>query len=531
MEAPIPAGEDFARSKGLLARRPAFDRNRQAMRTYALLLTLSFLSAVLVTPRVRKLAHRFGWLDRPNPRKVHTVPTPRLGGVAIIISFAIALPPLFIIHNQITDGLRRQWPQLESIAAALGVIFILGVIDDIVGVPPYIRLLVEAGCGLWIFFHGVSIGRIANPVGHLWLVGIWSLPLTVIWLVGITNAFNLVDGIDGLAAGVALFAIFALALVSVLVGNLALIALLAALAGATAGFLLFNFQPATIFLGDSGSLVLGFALASLSVLWGQKSSLAVAVVGPILIFGFPILDTGLAITRRFFSGAPVMASDREHIHHQLLRLGLSPRRVVLILYTACFVCSVITLLLVHAQAGAALFILVAAFAGAWLVISGLGYHEIGEINLTLRRGLLEQRGIIRQRVQLRKATEVIENANDLSELWNSIQEVARLFDFDYAELVLTEELQAGNPPRKTSLDADSGWATYWQNRSGNRSGVQPEKYWKVELPYHCNSGGVGRVVLARALDKEELHLRMDPFVRLLSSSITRGVARLQAKQD
>jgi UDP-GlcNAc:undecaprenyl-phosphate/decaprenyl-phosphate GlcNAc-1-phosphate transferase len=500
------------------------------MRTYALLLTLSFFVSVLITPRVRVLAHRFGWLDRPNSRKVHAVPTPRLGGVAIIVSFAIALLPLFFLHNLITEGLRQQWPQLENIGIALGAIFLLGVVDDLIGVPPYIKLLVETGCGLWVFLHGISIGPVTNPLGQSWMAGFLSLPMTLLWLVGITNAFNLVDGIDGLAAGVGLFGIFTLALISILAGNIALIALLAALAGATTGFLLFNFHPASIFLGDSGSLTLGFTLASLSVLWGEKSSLAVAVVGPIMIFGLPVLDTGLAITRRFFSGAPIFDSDSDHIHHRLLRLGLSPRRAVLILYAACFVFSAATLLLVHAQAGAAVFILVAIFAGAWLMLSRLGYHEIGEINITLRRGLLEQRGIIRQRVQLRRATETIGKAHDLSELWNSIQEVARIFDFDYAELDLPPEVRASKSLQQVSGNSGHSLTAYWKDGSEAASAAQPENYWKVELPYRCNCGSMGRVVFARALDKEELHLRLDPFVRLMSASISSSLARLQGKK-
>lgn len=497
------------------------------MRTYALLLTVSFFASVFLTPRVARLAHRLGWLDQPNARKVHAVPTPRLGGVAIMISFGLALLPLFFIDSAVTQKLRQQLPQLESIAAALGIIFLLGILDDIVGVPPTIRLLVEVGCSIWVFFHGIAIGSVTNPVGNFWATGIWSLPLTVLWLVGITNACNLVDGIDGLAAGVALFAIFTLALMSALAGNIALIALLAALAGATAGFLLFNFHPASIFLGDSGSLSLGFTLASLSVLWGEKGSVAIAVVGPILLLGLPILDMGLAIARRYFSGVPIFTSDRDHIHHRLLRLGLSTRRVVLILYGVCFVFSAMTLLLAHAQVGAALFILIAVLGVAWVMLSRLGYYEIGEINLTLRRGLLEQHNIIRQRVQLRKATEVIERAKDFEELWNSIREVARLFDFDYAELVLTAELRASMLDRTVLDDSRLGLTAYWKNGSETRAGKNPEKYWKVDLPYRCNSGGVGHVVFGRALDKEELHLRMDSFVKLLSTSIASSVARLQ----
>lgn len=499
------------------------------MRTYALLLSLSFLCSAFLTPRIGALARRFNWLDRPGARKVHTAPTPRLGGVAIYISMAIAILPLFLIHSAVTSELKKQLPLLEALAAAATVIFLLGIADDIFNLSPYLKLLVEIGCSLWVFYHGIHIGVISSPLGSALTLGRWSLPLTLLWLVGITNAFNLVDGIDGLAGGIAVFGMMTLAIISVLNHSIAPLAVLAALAGATAGFLLFNFHPATIFLGDSGSLFLGFSLASLSLIWGEKSSMTAAILGPILIFGLPVADTGLAIARRFLSGVPIFTSDSEHIHHRLLRLGMTPRKVVLILYVACFAFSLVTLVLVQAQAGAAVFIVTAVLAMVWIGLSRLGYHELGEINLTFRRGLLEQKNIIRQRVQLRKAAEVIDKAGDLHELWNSIQEVARIFDFDYAELILT-------PTLRTALVNDNGsnrdtslLTAYWKSGSAANTNVRREKFWRVEVPYKCASGDIGRVVLGRDLDKEELHLRMDPFVRLLSSSVSSCIARLQGK--
>ncbi len=501
------------------------------MRTYALLLTLSFLCSVYLTPRIAALAHRFNWLDRPDARKVHTVPTPRLGGVAIFVSIIVALLPLFVIHSKVTQEFKKQLPQLEALAVAATVIFLLGLIDDTVGLSPYIKLLVEVGCSLWVFFHGVHIGIISGPLGKVWNLGHWSLPLTLLWLVGITNALNLVDGIDGLAGGIAIFAIMTLSIISLLTRSIAPLPVFAAMAGATAGFLLFNFHPASIFMGDSGSLLLGFTLASFTLIWGDKSSLTAAMLGPILIFGLPVVDTGLAIARRFLSGAPIFGSDRDHIHHRLLRLGLTPRRAVLMLYGACFIFSIATLLLVQVQIGAAIFILGMLFAGVWLILSRLGYHELGEINLTFRRGLLEQKDIIRQRVQLRKAADVIEKASDLQELWKSIQEVARTFDFDYAEFILTPALRAalGNGARPNATH--SGLTSYWKNGDEDSHGTPRERFWKVELPYKCASGDIGCVVLGRALDKNELHLRMDPFVRLLSTSVSASIARLQSKTD
>ncbi len=515
------------------------------MKTYALLLGLSFLLAVLLTPAVRAIAQRFGWLEQPDERRVHTLPTPPLGGVAIFISFVLALVPLFFIHNRITTQLRIEWPSLEALPPAIFVIFLLGLVDDLFNLSPYIKLAVEIGCASWVFFHGTFVGPVSNPTGKAFDIGMWSLPLTVLWLVGLTNAFNLVDGIDGLAAGIAVFAMATLVLVSLLTSSTLLIAFLAALGGATAGFLLYNFHPASIFLGDSGALFLGFTLGTLCLVWGQKSPLVVAVVGPILIFGLPIVDTALAVVRRFFGGAPIMVADREHIHHRLLSLGLSPRKVVLILYGACFVFGLATLFLVNAQRGVAFFLLAGILAAAWLVLSHLGYHEIAEINLTVRRGLLDQTSIIKQRVQFRKAAVSLSEASDLDDLWARLITVAQTFDFHHVELSLDTEPASPAPmeigaraslPGQASRSAEKQESTgrtpasrrYWSDGAETVFNAHPERFWKIELPLRTESGKPGYVAFSRALDKEELHFRIETFVEQLAVNIAKSLAKTGA---
>jgi UDP-GlcNAc:undecaprenyl-phosphate/decaprenyl-phosphate GlcNAc-1-phosphate transferase len=498
------------------------------VKTYILLLGLSFFLSVFFTRLVRSVAHRYGWLDQPDDRKVHVVPTPRLGGVAIFLALFCSLLVIFPIHNAVTAQFKLQWYRLAPLPPAIIAIFLLGLADDIFGLKPYVKLAVEAGCALWIYYHGVHIGVVANPAGKPFDIGAWSLPVTVLWLVGISNAFNLVDGIDGLACGIALFATATLVIVSLFTGNNVITSVFIALAGATGGFLLFNFHPASIFLGDSGSLFLGFTLGALGIVWGQKSSLAVALVGPLLIFALPIADTGLAILRRFFSGKPLFTSDRDHIHHRLLHLGLSPRRVVLVLYVACFVFSAMTLLLVHTQFGMAVFILVPIFVGVWFLLSQLGYPEIGEINLTVRRGLLQQRDIISQRIQLRKITEAIGQAASFQELWAGILEIARIFEFDSAELILSPELRALFEPEPAREEMADHFGTYWGDGVQSAFQLHPEKFWQIEL-CAANSEGTSRLILRRALDKEELHLRMDPFVQQLCANVSKSIANFRSR--
>jgi len=496
------------------------------VKTYALLTVLAFFLSVLFTPLVRNLAHRLGWLDQPGERRLHSRPTPRLGGVAIFFAFGLSLVPLFFIHNRITTQLRLQWPSLEALPLAVACIFLLGLIDDIKGINPYFKLAVQVGCSLWVFYHGIFVGAVTNPLGKAYDVGIWSLPLTVVWLVAITNAFNLVDGIDGLAAGIALFGISMLALMSIFTANAVPVAVLAALGGATAGFLIFNFHPASIFLGDSGSLFLGFTLAVLSLVWGQKSSLVVAVLGPILIFALPIADMGLAIVRRFFSGAPVFVADRDHIHHRLLHLGLSPRKVVLLLYAACFLFGLVTVAFVNIQAGVGFGVLILVAVASWMVLSRLGYQELAEINLSVRRGLLNQRSIIGQRVQFRKAVESVGEVQTVEDLWLRVVEIAKAFDFDRIELSLSPELQAMLSPPGCSPNKGAALQRFWPNGTEVDSAHPAARYWRIELSLGTNPGTRNYVAFSRALEKEELHFRIESFVHSLASNIEKGLARI-----
>ncbi|NIN91565.1 MAG: undecaprenyl/decaprenyl-phosphate alpha-N-acetylglucosaminyl 1-phosphate transferase, partial [Candidatus Aenigmarchaeota archaeon] len=196
-----------------------------------------------------------------------------------------------------------------------------------------------------LFLFGFEIQRISNPFGSAIHLGWLSLPVTVFWLVGLSNAFNLIDGIDGLASGVAFFATSALLAVALFLGNILPSLFTAALAGATLGFLRYNFNPARIFMGDSGSLFLGFTIAAISIHGSEKAHAAVAILIPIVALGLPIMDTFLAIARRVYRGFPIPTADKEHIHHKLIQYGFSHRRAALMLYSFCIVLSFLAVLL------------------------------------------------------------------------------------------------------------------------------------------------------------------------------------------
>jgi UDP-GlcNAc:undecaprenyl-phosphate/decaprenyl-phosphate GlcNAc-1-phosphate transferase len=302
-----------------------------------LLLLMPFGVALLVTglliPFVMRLAIRLGAVSRPGGRHVHGQVTPLLGGLAIAAGFFVAM---LVVFPSLLGAAKGQLPDttllLGLVAGAIGMC-VLGFIDDTRGVRAMKKLSVQAGIALAVCLCGLQIHSVYVPfIGGVSL-GIFAIPITVFWIVAVINAVNLIDGLDGLAGGVALFAALTNLVVALMVGHDFFAMVMATLMGATLGFLLFNFNPARIFMGDSGSYFLGFVLAAMSAAGPHhKTSTAVSILVPILALGLPIFDTLFAMIRRFIKRQPVFGADRGHIHHRLLDLGLTPRRAVLLLY-------------------------------------------------------------------------------------------------------------------------------------------------------------------------------------------------------
>jgi UDP-GlcNAc:undecaprenyl-phosphate GlcNAc-1-phosphate transferase len=298
---------------------------------------ISFIAAMalalVLTPLVKKLAIRIGAVDVPNHRKVHTRIMPRLGGVAIYASFTVGL---LLILPWLPDGMLSSYDRNLISALLVGgtLIVLLGALDDKFDLSAKLKLAVQVGAAcIVVFGFDVKINLLNIPFGSaMQPVGEWiSIPITIFWIVGVTNAINLIDGLDGLAAGVSGIAIATILVMGILMGNETVILLSAVLLGSIGGFLFFNFHPAKIFMGDSGSLFLGFALATLSML-GFKQITVVSFVTPLLIIGVPLSDTFFAIVRRWVHKKPIFAPDKGHLHHCLQQLGFSHRKTVLIIY-------------------------------------------------------------------------------------------------------------------------------------------------------------------------------------------------------
>ncbi|MFC5531042.1 glycosyltransferase family 4 protein [Cohnella yongneupensis] len=289
--------------------------------------------ALILTPLVKKFAVRIGAVDVPNQRKVHTRIMPRMGGLAIYASFTVGL---LLLLPWLPEGMLSNHDRhlIGALLTGGTLIVLLGSLDDKFDLSAKLKLLIQIGAAcIVVFGFDVKINLLNVPFGEaMQPLGEWiSIPLTIFWIVGVTNAINLIDGLDGLAAGVSGIAIGTILVMGIIMGNSAVILLSTVLLGSVIGFLFFNFHPAKIFMGDSGSLFLGFALATLSML-GFKQITVVSFVTPLLIIGVPLSDTFFAIVRRWIQKKPIFAPDKGHLHHCLQQLGFSHRKTVLIIY-------------------------------------------------------------------------------------------------------------------------------------------------------------------------------------------------------
>jgi len=304
------------------------------MLTFLIAFLLAMSVAAVLTPTVAWAAHRFGLLDQPDfARKVHVRAIPRLGGIAVVLGMLAPILALTLHENRIAAALFDTTRLVLAFVVGAAGIVGLGIYDDLKGARARLKFVVQIAVAVVMWLAGFRIEAIGGSLGLAVDVGLLSLPLTVFWFVGVINAVNLIDGLDGLAAGIALIAATALFGVALLSGQVLLALFMAALGGSLVGFLFFNFNPARIFLGDSGSLFLGYVLATTSLWTHHKAATATVITAlPLFVVAVPLLDTTLCIIRRVSRGQSPFSPDREHLHHRLMALGLSHRGAVLTLY-------------------------------------------------------------------------------------------------------------------------------------------------------------------------------------------------------
>lgn len=398
---------------------------------------VGLLAAFILTRYVRDTAVSRGWVAIPTQdRHMHSSPLPRLGGVAIFVSFSccMAIAAAWAFHNSplhVASFLKS----MLTILAPASLVFLLGVYDDLRGVGPYFKFGVQTVAASMLYASGLRIVNIPVLFGDRVLPSFIGWAFTVIWVLAITNAFNLIDGLDGLAAGSALFSTLVVFVVALQHGTLLVEVMTIALAGCILGFLRFNFNPATIFLGDSGSLFIGFLLSAIALFGAQKAPTIVAVAIPIVSFGLPILETVLSIIRRFISGRPIFTADREHIHHKLLQHGLTHRQVVIVLYGVSAIFAMLSLFLLWPTGSSLGLVLAVLGIGIWIGVQHLGYLEFGELARVAHR-TLDQPQIFVNNLAVRRAIEELKVARDFDQVRRILMAAFGSNDFDGFELQL-----------------------------------------------------------------------------------------------
>lgn len=433
----------------------------------------SLLLSFVLTKVVRDIAIRNHWLSAPaSQRHLHSEALPRLGGVAIVFSFLIATGMALFVEKFVIHTARSlSLAPLATILPPAILIFLLGVYDDRRDAGPLLKFSVQAIAGAMLFAGGLRIFALPVLFGTHRFSWVTGLVLTIVWVIAITNAFNLIDGLDGLAAGSALFSTLVVFVVALL-GNMSLISLVAlALAGAIVGFLRYNFNPATIFLGDCGSLFIGFMLSALALYGSQKTPTIVAVAIPMVSFGLPILETSLSVMRRLISGRPVFTADREHIHHKLLQLGMSHRQVVIVLYGVSASFALLSLFLLWPTGSTLGLVLAVLGTGIWMGVQHLGYLEFGELRRVAQR-TVTQRQVFVNNLAIRRAAEELKTVTDFQEIRQILGAAFEENDFDGFELQAkflpgSEDFavaHAARPPvrwRKPDLHPAPGFGNTW----------------------------------------------------------------------
>ncbi len=470
------------------------------MKVHVLIFLGAFVTSVMATLMVRALARRWGVLDHPDTdRKVHTRAVPRLGGVAIYLAFFAPFLGILIFNHTISGQL-FQYHLKEAIALFMASTLVLGVgiVDDVRGLKARYKLLVQLFACSILIVAGYRIMSVSNPFGNTPIVlGFLFLPVTLFWLMGSTNAFNLIDGLDGLAAGVGVFVCATLFFVALWFGNILMASFWASMGGALLGFLIFNRHPASIFLGDSGSLFLGFTIGAVALKGSQKSATVVALLIPVLALGLPIMDTTLAIIRRWYRGLPLTLGDREHLHHKLLSRGFSHRQAVQIMYGICVILALAAILMSASNNVASAMALgivgVLAFAIA---------HLMGGLKLSKFRGLFRLArprgsrggtgaGARPRESALRLAHSTVrkmERQESIRGLWQVLTQALAQWEFDRASIIV-EPPHAQNGAEPLELR--------WARLSAHESSSNRDAQFSRHLSLRVHGVTVGHFTVTR----------------------------------
>jgi UDP-GlcNAc:undecaprenyl-phosphate GlcNAc-1-phosphate transferase len=445
--------------------------------------SISFILSALLTPLVRSIFLRSNLATRTNDATLREHLIPRAGGVAIVISYLFSYLCLRLVSLH-AGGII--WDSLSftiRLIPAAGLVFLIGLVDDIKGLEPWHKLLGEIVAAGGAYWAGVQIQGLAGFGAGAW----WNLPLTILWLVACANAINLIDGVDGLATGVCLFAVLTTLIAALIQKNIALALATVPLAGCLLGFLRYNFNPATIFLGDCGSLFIGFSLGCYAVVWSQKAATVLGMTAPLMALSIPLLDMTVAIARRFLRRQPLFERDQNHIHHRLLNRGFTPRKVALVMYACAALAAAFSLIVATKNYEG---LIIAAFClTTWVGVQHLGYVEFGVAGRLLVDGAF--RRLLNSHISIENLEESLAATETPEDCWGVLSRVYR--DFGFYRI----DVQIGPHRYTESLE------------------TQPIQSWMVVVPVSEHS----YVELHRGFGPAQQHQVVASFVEVLRKTL------------
>ncbi len=403
-------------------------RLMQGYRTYEIVFLGAMLVAIFATPIVARIARSMRILDQPGPRKVHAAAIPRVGGVAIVFASLLMILPVLALDNVVGEAFRQNRTPILAVLAGGLVMFAVGLIDDIRHLPARLKLLAQIGAALTVCLAGVRIESITLEGVVDLRFGWLSWPITILWIVGVTNALNLIDGLDGLAAGIATITCGVVAVFALYMDRPVMAVLMLALLGGLLGFLFLNFNPARIFMGDCGSMFLGFVISASSVYCAEKTATAVGLAIPLLAMGVPIFDTIFSITRRLLERRSIFSADRCHIHHRLLAKGLGQHQVAILVYVITLIAAGLGMFMMFLRGAGAVAIFCLVLVLLVVVFRAAGAVRLKDAISTFRRNRLIAAHARKEKEGFESAGLLFRDAKCVDEWWAGVCQAADRLD-------------------------------------------------------------------------------------------------------
>lgn len=464
----------------------------------------------MFVPVLSRVAARVGALD-----DTRSPPVPRIGGPALVLGSLAALSLVGVVFAPTGSTLLARSTSLGPIMLGAVAMLALGVADDVRPLGARLKFAAQIVIAALMYFLGVRVALLSLPFGAVDLGPLAAPVVSVLWLVGVANAFNLLDGADGVAAGSAFFSATAIFIMSVTLGHPAIGLVTAALAGSLLGFLPFNFPPARAFLGDSGSLVIGFLLAGLAVEGSTKGPTLVAIAVPVVAFGVPVFDTTITLIRRVVRGRPVFEADREHLHHRMARAGLSPRQVAGLVYVTSAAFALAAMLFINPGLRSYALALGVIGLAAAMIARYLRLPELNELARVAQRGLLQPRAIALN-VELRRGAERLAEAHTLSDLHAALAILFGRSEFDQVVLVVAPTGERRGHARTWTLEDGS-----FKEESPSRG---PDE-WEVVCPFDGDRWS-GELHLRRRLGRRSLLLDLNLFLDVVQPALNQAARRI-----